>query len=57
MRGVRADLTTGDVLVLTVKAQDAEAAAAQWAWRPVRQPDGSHRAAAAARLACARSAG
>ena len=30
------DLRDGDVLVLTVKTQDAEALLAEWAWRPVR---------------------
>jgi thiosulfate/3-mercaptopyruvate sulfurtransferase len=41
------DLTPDDVLVLTTKTQDAEAATADWAWRPVRYPDGSQRPAAA----------
>lgn len=35
------DLRVGDVLVLTVKAQDAEAALATWAWQPVRDPSGA----------------
>jgi len=30
------DLRDGDVLVLAVKTQDAEAVLAEWAWRPVR---------------------
>ncbi len=34
-------LHTGDVLVLTVKTQDAEAALAQWAWRPVHDETGA----------------
>jgi len=41
------DLTSDDVLVLATKTQDAGPAAADWAWRPVRQPDDSHRTAAA----------
>ncbi len=41
------DLTPDDVLVLATKTQDAEAAIADWAWRPVRHPDGSLRQAAA----------
>jgi thiosulfate/3-mercaptopyruvate sulfurtransferase len=41
------DLACDDVLVLATKSQDAEPTAADWAWRPVRQPDGSYRTAAA----------
>ena len=41
------ELTGDDVLVLATKTQDAELAAADWAWRPVRQADGSYRTAAA----------
>jgi ketopantoate reductase len=41
------ELTPADVLVLATKTQDAEQAAGGWAWRPVRCPDGSYRAAAA----------
>jgi thiosulfate/3-mercaptopyruvate sulfurtransferase len=41
------ELTAGDVLVLATKTQDAEPAAADWAWRPVRQADGGSRTAAA----------
>jgi ketopantoate reductase len=33
------ELGEGDVLVLATKAQDAEAAVAQWAWRPVKRAD------------------
>ena len=40
------ELTAGDVLVLATKTQDAEQAIADWAWRPVRHPDGSVRSAA-----------
>ena len=39
------DLTPDDVLVLATKTQDAEAAVADWAWRPVRHPDGTWRQA------------
>ena len=39
------DLTVDDVLVLATKTQDAEAAVADWAWRPVRHPDGTWRQA------------
>ena len=39
------DLTPEDVLVLATKTQDAEAAVADWAWRPVRHPDGTWRQA------------
>lgn len=35
------DLAVGDVLLLTVKAQDAEAALATWAWRPVHDASGT----------------
>lgn len=43
------DLTLGlgDVLLLAVKSQDAEAALAQWAWQPVAGVDGTTTAAAA----------
>ena len=41
------DLTPDDVLVLATKTQDAEAAVADWAWRPVAYPDGTRRPAAA----------
>jgi thiosulfate/3-mercaptopyruvate sulfurtransferase len=41
------DLTADDVLVLATKTQDAEAAVADWAWRPVRHPDGTRRQAGA----------
>ena len=41
------ELTPADLLVLATKTQDAEPAAADWAWRPVRYPDGSQRTAAA----------
>ena len=41
------DLTSDDVLVLATKTQDAEAAVADWASRPVRHPDGTRRQAAA----------
>ncbi|MEU7870348.1 2-dehydropantoate 2-reductase N-terminal domain-containing protein [Dactylosporangium sp. NPDC049140] len=34
-------LTTDDVLVLATKAQDAEAALIDWAWRPVHDEDGA----------------
>ena len=34
------ELADGDVLVLATKAQDAEAAVAEWAWRPVKRADG-----------------
>jgi thiosulfate/3-mercaptopyruvate sulfurtransferase len=40
------DLTSDDVLVLATKTQDAEAAVADWAWRPVRYPGGARRPAA-----------
>jgi 2-dehydropantoate 2-reductase len=33
-------LSTGDVLMLTVKTQDAEAALAQWCWQPVHDGTG-----------------
>jgi thiosulfate/3-mercaptopyruvate sulfurtransferase len=39
-------LDAGDVLVLATKAQDAEAALADWAWRPVKDPAGRERSAA-----------
>ncbi|MCR1782368.1 NAD(P)-binding domain-containing protein [Nocardioides carbamazepini] len=42
------DLTWSDVLLMTVKAQDVEAALAAWAWRPV--SGGSRRQAFAADL-------
>jgi 2-dehydropantoate 2-reductase len=35
------DLRVGDVLLLTVKAQDAEAALATWAWQPVHDSSGA----------------
>jgi 2-dehydropantoate 2-reductase len=35
------DLAAGDVLLLTVKTQDAEAALAAWAWQPVRDSSGA----------------
>lgn len=35
------DLRVGDVLVLTVKTQDAEAALTQWAWQPVHDASGA----------------
>jgi thiosulfate/3-mercaptopyruvate sulfurtransferase len=41
------ELTADDVLVLATKTQDTETAAGDWAWRPVRQPDGSQATAAA----------
>jgi thiosulfate/3-mercaptopyruvate sulfurtransferase len=41
------DLTPDDVLVLATKTQDAEAAIADWAWRPVAHADGRRRPAAA----------
>jgi thiosulfate/3-mercaptopyruvate sulfurtransferase len=41
------ELTADDVLVLATKTQDVERAAADWAWRPVRQADGRYRTAAA----------
>jgi thiosulfate/3-mercaptopyruvate sulfurtransferase len=41
------DLTPDDVLVLATKTQDAEAAIADWAWRPVAHVDGTRRPAAA----------
>ena len=41
------DLTSDDVLVLATKTQDVEAAVADWAWRPVRHPDGTRRPAGA----------
>jgi len=41
------DLTADDVLVLATKTQDVEAAVADWAWRPVRHPDGTRRQAGA----------
>jgi 2-dehydropantoate 2-reductase len=34
-------LRTGDVLLLTVKTQDAEAALAEWAWQPVLDASGA----------------
>lgn len=40
-------LASDDVLVLATKTQDAEAAAADWAWRPVAHPGGATRSAAA----------
>jgi thiosulfate/3-mercaptopyruvate sulfurtransferase len=40
------DLAPDDVLVLATKTQDAEVVIADWAWRPVRFPDGSQRPAA-----------
>jgi 2-dehydropantoate 2-reductase len=40
-------LAEGDVLLLTTKTQDADPVLADWAWRPVRSPDGSFRPAAA----------
>ena len=39
------DLAPDDVLVLATKTQDAEVVIADWAWRPVRFPDGSKRPA------------
>jgi thiosulfate/3-mercaptopyruvate sulfurtransferase len=39
------ELRPDDVLVLATKTQDAEAAIADWAWRPVRHPDGKPRPA------------
>lgn len=42
-----AGLTDGDLLVLATKTQDAEPVLAEWAWRPVRQADGTWRSAAA----------
>ncbi|WP_340536862.1 ketopantoate reductase family protein [Nocardioides sp. GXZ039] len=44
------DLRADDVLVLATKAQDAEAALAQWAWRPVRGASGDEAALVAADL-------
>jgi len=41
------DLAPDDVLVLATKTQDSEVVIADWAWRPVRFPDGSQRPAAA----------
>jgi 2-dehydropantoate 2-reductase len=41
-------LAEGDVLLVTVKTQDADAVLADLAWRPVRGTDGSSRPAAAA---------
>jgi thiosulfate/3-mercaptopyruvate sulfurtransferase len=41
------ELAPDDVLVLATKTQDADQAAADWAWRLVRQADGSDRSAAA----------
>jgi thiosulfate/3-mercaptopyruvate sulfurtransferase len=41
-------LHRGDVLVLATKAQDAEAAIAEWAWQPVKEADGGTAAAAEA---------
>jgi thiosulfate/3-mercaptopyruvate sulfurtransferase len=41
------ELHAGDVLVLATKAQDAEAALAEWAWQPVKEADGGTGAAAA----------
>jgi 2-dehydropantoate 2-reductase len=43
-----ADLTEDDVLLLTVKTQDADAVLADWAWRPVRTRAGDRPPAAAA---------
>jgi 2-dehydropantoate 2-reductase len=43
-------LQTGDVLVLTVKAQDAEAAIGDWAWRPVHDAAGTETGVAATEL-------
>jgi 2-dehydropantoate 2-reductase len=43
-------LLVGDVLVLTVKTQDAEAAIAEWAWRPVHDESGAVVGTAATRL-------
>jgi thiosulfate/3-mercaptopyruvate sulfurtransferase len=40
------ELTPDDVLVLATKTQDAEAAVADWAWRPVTHPGGNRRPAA-----------
>jgi thiosulfate/3-mercaptopyruvate sulfurtransferase len=40
------ELADGDVLVLATKTQDAEAAVAEWAWRPVKRPDGATGSAA-----------
>jgi thiosulfate/3-mercaptopyruvate sulfurtransferase len=40
------ELRAGDVLVLATKAQDAEAAVAEWAWQPVKGADGDTVAAA-----------
>lgn len=40
------ELRAGDVLVLATKAQDAEAAIAEWAWQPVKDADGGTVAAA-----------
>ncbi len=40
------ELRADDVLVLATKAQDAEAALAAWAWRPVERLDGTTGAAA-----------
>ncbi len=42
------DLAEGDVLLVTVKSQDADAVLADWAWRPVAGAGGSSRPAAAA---------
>jgi thiosulfate/3-mercaptopyruvate sulfurtransferase len=40
------ELRADDVLVLATKAQDADAALASWAWRPVKRGDGATAAAA-----------
>ena len=40
------ELGAGDVLVLATKAQDAEAAVAEWAWQPVKDAGGGTSAAA-----------
>ncbi len=40
------DLAPDDVMVLATKTQDAEAVITDWAWRPVRFPDGTQRPAA-----------
>jgi thiosulfate/3-mercaptopyruvate sulfurtransferase len=42
------DLRADDVLVLATKAQDADAALATWAWRPVKGADGGSASAAEA---------
>lgn len=41
------DLHEGDILLLTVKSQDAESAIAQWAWQPVAGHPGAATAATA----------